>query len=383
MELDGRGIFDSPPSDQKPFVEVVREGLRDAVFREGRNPFNLIREVVELQRKPNQLSVRNYFEYRLYRRGLDRRNLNTYLGKAGAEELHARMISPEHVATARDKVIFHQIMSAEGLPVPRIVALYHPYRGLSSAVNLRSPDAVEEFLFTTSEFPLFTKPARERQSLAAQLWTDADSSARELVSHDGRVVGVDRFLEAIRDFDVSGYLFQERLRPDDRLEEICGPTVSTVRLMVVLDDSSPHLFRASWKVPVAANLADNFWRPGNMLASIDPDSGEVLRVVAGLGADQVSFDRHPDTDASLTGRMLPDWDELSALALAGARAFPGIGVQGWDVALTDRGPVAVEMNYGGDPMLVQLPHDVGIFDDSLRQIVSRRHDPIAAASWLE
>jgi hypothetical protein len=40
----------------------------------------------------------------------------------------------------------------------------------------------------------------------------------------------------------------------------------------------------------------------------------------------------------------------------------GIRTQSWDVALTDRGPVILEVNFGGDLNLHQLAHGAEVLD---------------------
>ena len=41
-----------------------------------------------------------------------------------------------------------------------------------------------------------------------------------------------------------------------------------------------------------------------------------------------------------------------------------IRTQSWDVALTDKGPVLLEVNFGGDLNLAQLAHGTGVLDDA-------------------
>jgi hypothetical protein len=49
-----------------------------------------------------------------------------------------------------------------------------------------------------------------------------------------------------------------------------------------------------------------------------------------------------------------------------ARASPGLRMQAWDVAPTERGPVLVEVNIGGDFNLPQLAHATGLMDERFR-----------------
>ena len=55
---------------------------------------------------------------------------------------------------------------------------------------------------------------------------------------------------------------------------------------------------------------------------------------------------------------------LTAVACVAAQALPGIRTQSWDVALTDRGSVLLEVNYGGGLNLAQLAHGVGVLDET-------------------
>ncbi len=104
-----------------------------------------------------------------------------------------------------------------------------------------------------------------------------------------------------------------------------------------------------WRVPTGDNVTDNFsvGFAGNLVGRIDLDSGEVDNVVQGVGWRNRSTDCHPDTGGRLRGFRLPDWQATRKLCLACADHFPDLRLQHWDVALTDRGPVILELNVAG------------------------------------
>ena len=54
---------------------------------------------------------------------------------------------------------------------------------------------------------------------------------------------------------------------------------------------------------------------------------------------------------------------LTERVRAAVAQFPGIRTQSWDVALSDCGPVLLEVNYGGDLNLGQLAHGKGVLDE--------------------
>jgi hypothetical protein len=135
-------------------------------------------------------------------------------------------------------------------------------------------------------------------------------------------------------------------------------------LLVLITPDGPLIHRAVAKITTGHNPADNFWRAGNMLGAIDPANGRIARVVRGTGMDKTLNETHPDTGNSLLGTRIPAWKWLVDLVCEATAVFPGIRTQSWDVALSDRGPVLLEVNYGGDLNLGQLAHGKGVLDDA-------------------
>ena len=126
---------------------------------------------------------------------------------------------------------------------------------------------------------------------------------------------------------------------------------------------------AIWKIPVGNNAADNFWREGNMLGLVDIESGRVTRVVQGIGPDQREVEVHPDSGARIIGADLPDWGALTSLCLKHAASLSGLRLQAWDIAMCPEGPVAMEVNIGGDVNLPQLASGAGLLDDRFREFL--------------
>ena len=187
----------------------------------------------------------------------------------------------------------------------------------------------------------------------------------------GREVTLDALVQRICCSKESGYMIQERLRPHPAVERLFGPTIGTLRLVVLLGaDGQPEIVRSLWKIPAGQNIADNFWR-GNLLGCVDADTGMLSRVVAGTGIDQRQVEIHPDTGQHLAGAAVPDWIQVRDLCLRAASSLPGIRTQAWDIAVTDGGPVLVEVNFGGDISLPQIACGRGMLDERYREHLRR------------
>ena len=67
-----------------------------------------------------------------------------------------------------------------------------------------------------------------------------------------------------------------------------------------------------------------------------------------------------------------------ALALDGMQVFNKMGMIGWDIAITDQGPVIVEPNETPDHMLPQIADRRGMLDDRFRSFVAERKSEFAS-----
>jgi hypothetical protein len=66
---------------------------------------------------------------------------------------------------------------------------------------------------------------------------------------------------------------------------------------------------------------------------------------------------------------VPDWHRVAGLVEHSARALPGFRLQSWDIALSARGPVILEMSVPADLDLVQHAYGYGVMDESLQRFV--------------
>jgi hypothetical protein len=195
---------------------------------------------------------------------------------------------------------------------------------------------------------------------------------------DGRMVPLEDFIENITRHYSDGYVFQMFGVPHPGVRAICGERIATVRMVTIMIDGEPRLFRACWKIPAGGNMADNFWRPGNLLAKIDLDRGKVVRAFSGAGLELVEHERHPDTGAQLAGCDVPLWPEMIRIALEGARLMQHVAMIGWDVAALEGGPIIVEMNERPDLFLNQFADGRGVLDEEFNGFLAQQKHNRAA-----
>ncbi|MDE2462697.1 MAG: hypothetical protein KGO02_03140, partial [Alphaproteobacteria bacterium] len=181
----------------------------------------------------------------------------------------------------------------------------------------------------------------------------------------------------------TGYQFQLRVTPHAAVREMCGDRLATVRLLTILMDGKPQIIRACWKIPAGVHAADNFWRPGNVLAELDLASGRVLRAIRRRANDCDEITHHPDTGVRITGTVVPNWNEVTQLACDSARILDELPLVGWDIAPVDSGAILAEANVSPDFRLHQLADRRGLLDPTFTHFLKRRRrdfkDAIRAA----
>lgn len=348
----------------------VWDSMRSVARDCGKNILSQLAEMAILSAVTGKLTPKDYFFYALYDdRKFTLKEKKRFVGHSAQMALNYICNDDEWREVAKDKIAFARFFEQRGYPVARIFAAYHSQKEFAPIATLRDPDGIRTFLEQAS-YPLFCKPVSGMDSLGAARLEVFDSSTKELVLGDGQRVEIDQFIAEALQFK-DGYIFQEVLHPHPDIAAICGDRIANVRMVVVLSDSGPELLRALWKIPAGCNVADNMWR-GNILGSLDLETGRVLRATQGLGPKRREVDPHPNSGRPLKGTMLPQWSDAKALCLDAAKTMPGLRLQAWDISICDSGPVLGEVNSGGDYYLPQLAADKGMLEGKFLRLLESR-----------
>jgi hypothetical protein len=264
------------------------------------------------------------------------------------------------------------IFAAHGFPVLQTVAFFRERVGLDNAFLLKSESELKAFLRESKDYPLFGKPIDGHQSLGSASLERYEPEQDCLIDTMGHRLSLEHFIAYVRPFSGHGYLFQRRQSPHASLQPLCGNRLATVRLLTIQTKGQSQLLRACWKIPTALNVADNFWRDGNLLAQLDLETGQVLRVLCRIDQDYEEITHHPLHGTPLIGMVVPNWDKVVQLALDAAKVIDHLPLVGWDVAPTNEGAVLVELNETPDFRLHQIADRQGILDRDLRNFLELR-----------
>src|SRR5690606_10664872 len=123
-----------------------------------------------------------------------------------------------------------------------------------------------------------------------------------------------RSVEGFQNTSTYGYLFQEPIRQHPELQRMSGQTVSTMRMVVALEQGGPRLLRVMFRIARPHSVTDNLvgGLTATLAAAVDISNGRVVRVISGTAAEEREFEVHPDTGATVLGFQIPHWDSCVA-----------------------------------------------------------------------
>ena len=150
---------------------------------------------------------------------------------------------------------------------------------------------------------------------------------------------------------------------------LCPASVNTIRMMTYNDNGTPVFLWCGLRVGNGINPVDNFHAEG-MGVNIDPETGKLYGVA--INKDNEEFVAHPTTGVVFDGFQLPDFAQAKQMVLEACLLSDKIKMIGWDIALSDKGPLIIEANRWPGFDLVQVLADRGRMD--IVRDVLRRHN---------
>ena len=338
--------------------------LRHAQSRSGRSPLELVREYFRLNRGPGKLTLQEYVQFGVY-------DTNRYGPEDQARFLTNRLHWPitriccdmTWQATTEDKWLCSHILAGTGIRVPETLAVidtterhYPGTRKITTAAEFR------DFARSEENAPFFGKVNREICSFGAFLAEGSDEKAIRLKGHDP--LSHEAFME--RFVDETPYLLQ-RLERNHGFFDDFSDSLATIRVCILVDETEIRIPFAVLKLPSRDNIADSFWRPGNLACKVDVGTGEILVARSKDTLGTTDYTTHPETGAPLVGKVVPTWEGVLDLARRCAPIFRPLRYQSMDIAVTSEGPVLIEINTGGGFDLPQLASGEGFLTDEVRE----------------
>lgn len=138
-------------------------------------------------------------------------------------------------------------------------------------------------------------------------------------------------------------------------------SVNTIRAYTVYDNKQHKAFciAATLRAGVGNSIIDNS-HAGGLSYEIDLDTGIIDS--RGWGHQNAGGIYHPNTQICMLGRKMPYWDKVVELCQNAAGMIPQVAFIGWDVAITENGPLLIEGNHDPDIDVMEFVGKFGYYN---------------------
>lgn len=140
------------------------------------------------------------------------------------------------------------------------------------------------------------------------------------------------------------YLIEEHIEQHNDLKRLYSESVNSLRVISFLQDNGEVvILRAVLKIGNRAGI-DNC-RNGGMYTFLDENG---LVIMPAFDENNIIYESHPKSGEKIVGFQVPHYNEIKTLIEKVGKVVPQIRYVGWDVAISENGPVIIEGNeYSG------------------------------------
>lgn len=257
----------------------------------------------------------------------------------------------------KDKVAAQYYLNGSGIKTPVLVGVWHPVFGMTG--DGRPMTTAAQFssellglLEGSERVELIFKPRAGdcgEGVVGGTFIKTADNDVVALIADKQLTVG--QFIAELPEIsgDTSqGWVVQVKVQQHPDMARFNPSSLNTVRALTFVPlqqegSTAVVLDHARLRVGRADSIIDN-WSKGGLLIEIDRYTGTLKRGRFALESGGGYVEVHPDNKLNFVGLQIPFWDEVVALCMQAAKAFPSVRAIGWDIAITEEGPMIIEGN---------------------------------------
>lgn len=139
------------------------------------------------------------------------------------------------------------------------------------------------------------------------------------------------------------WIIEELIIQVPEMAQFNSSSVNSIRIPTFRTSKGIKIFGAFMRTGRKGSVVDNAGI-GGIFVKIDDQTGKV--VSNGFNESNECYEYHPDSNIKFKGFQIPKWNELVSLSIECHSKLPNHKYIGWDFALTNKGWVLMEGNWG-------------------------------------
>lgn len=228
----------------------------------------------------------------------------------------------------RDKFLFYKYMHANGFPVPEVFGVIRD--------GIYYTDTLEEHpISDLKETDFFLK--------------DAEGECASFVKH---IKSCQEFEQVYKTLQRGTYVLQRAVCQVDALDVLNPGAINTLRIVTIKRETGIQVLSSLLRIGTSRTGAVDNWAAGGLAVGVQSD-GRLKKYALYKPGYGLKTAVHPDSGIAFEHFVFPFFKEACELAISANRFFYNIGAIGWDIAITDNGPVFIEGNDNFEITLMQ------------------------------
>lgn len=291
--------------------------------------------------KQKGITTEEYFQFEFEKR--DEEFRNSFLGMH-EQRYYLDYLNPKkYYILARNKYLTHKVLDNTGVRKTELYCYYHPEGNvLQSDEVANNVEGVVQILKEKRVTQCVVKTTESASGRDVLVVDQIDYAGNECVLQlfDGTKLRLSDFLSD------TPLIFERLIEQTAQLSSLNRSSVNTIRFMTTLyPDGDVRIVATFIKIGRDGRCVDNAGSGGNVDACIDTETGEIQFPIQFDGWRKIKeITHHPDNGSPVEGVVIHNWESIKSQVKDFQQSFPFIKAAGWDIAITDEGPLVIEVN---------------------------------------
>lgn len=247
-------------------------------------------------------------------------------------EINVKRRDYNYIAILRDKFVFYEFLKGINIATAEVFACLKVVNDNKMLINVSSMGIIDESILENKEFFL--------KSVSGEC-ADGVFHVKNLLEYKSLKLpnGI--------------YILQNKLNQIKEMNKMGISSINTCRIVTVLENGNPRVFSSVLRCGTKKSGSVDNWAAGGIAVGID-SSGRLEKWGFYKPGHGLMVSKHPDTGIIFSEFTVPFYEKATEIALRAHKALYGIGCIGWDVAITEDGPVLIEGNDNWEISLMQV-----------------------------
>lgn len=279
----------------------------------------------------------HYIRYQLYNKQLSEEELLDYIPPFYHYNFYNEQLY-QHTNRSfySNKINLYNIFSERDIPTPKILAIIHNHKIYDLKKNILN---INDILSKINDGEkIFFKPVNERGGIG--IFTIKKLDNRLILN--GQEINMSEIVKLCGNKHI--YIIQKGIIQRSDLSKINPTSVNTLRAITQWKNGEIILPVCVLRIGRNGRDIDNSHQ-GGISIQVNVKNGELAEYCTSEHGGEI-FYKHPDTGIVFKKFKIEKWDEIKTSIINFAKKIPELPEIAWDIAITDDGAEAIELNLG-------------------------------------